>query len=163
MPETVMFRCGPSPDLVGPDRPFAGLQRGGVGLLARFESPSEVGLLRAPELLALPVDQLHEVTGAADVEDRPGRVLDVRQGRHLRLQRLGHRGLGGALDDLLAGDHCTGVLVRALEEVVECLLHRVRQDEGPAHHRDAEDDRQRGERRAQLAAQQALQRRGLHR
>ena len=90
----------------------------------------------------------------------PEALLTSGSAAHLRLQRLGHRGLGGALDDLLAGDHGTRVLVRAREQVVEGLLHRVREDEGAAHHRDAEDDRQRGERRAQLAAQQALERRG---
>src|SRR4029453_9432365 len=55
-------------DLVGAYGPLPGLQRGGVRALARLESPAEVRLVGRAELLAVPADQLHEVTLAPDVE-----------------------------------------------------------------------------------------------
>ena len=55
----------------------------------------------------------------------------------------------------LAGDHGVGVRVDRREDVVESLVDRVGEDVGAADHRDAEDDRERGQRRAELAAGEA--------
>src|SRR5581483_2444041 len=57
----------------------------------------------------------------------------------------------------LAGDDCVRARVRGGEDAVEAVLDRVGENVGAAHHRDAEDDRERGQRRAQLAPEQALQ------
>ena len=51
----------------------------------------------------------------------------------------------------LARDDDVGAGVRVDEDLVEGPLDRVREDVGAAHHRDAEDDRDRRQRGAQLA------------
>src|SRR3712207_7249769 len=48
-----------------------------------------------------------------------------------------------------SGDDRVGLLVGGVEDAVERLLHRVREDVGPAHHGHADDDGERGEQRAQ--------------
>src|SRR3954465_13830027 len=65
---------------------------------------------------------------------------------------------GGLLDDFLAGDDDAGLAVGGVEDVGERLLDRVGEDEGAADHRDAQHDGHRGEERAGLAAQKALDR-----
>ena len=55
------------------------------------------------------------------------------------------------------------LVVRAREDRRERAVDRVREDERAAHHRDAEHDRDRGQDRAQLAAEQAAQRNSGHR
>src|SRR5687768_1557514 len=57
---------------------------------------------------------------------------------------------------MTADDH-VGVLVGRLEDAVERLLHRVGEHEGAAHHRDADDHRERGEEGADLAAGEPLE------
>src|SRR3954471_4341359 len=69
---------------------------------------------------------------------------------------------GGLLDDLLAGDDDAGLVVGRVEDVGERLLDGVGEDEGAADHRDAQHDGQRGEQRAGLAAQEALDRDAGH-
>ena len=60
------------------------------------------------------------------------------------------------------GDRRVGALVDVREDRVERLVDRVGEDERAADRRDAEDDRDRGERRPQLAGQQALEREADH-
>src|SRR5262249_25643086 len=48
-------------------------------------------------------------------------------------------------------------------DVVEALAERVGEHESAADHRDAEHDRERGQRRPELAAEKALERDGDHR
>ena len=59
-------------------------------------------------------------------------------------------------------DDGVGLLVRAGEDRVEGLFDRVREDERPAHHCDAEDDRDRSESRAELACGEAAKRDASH-
>ena len=61
------------------------------------------------------------------------------------------------LDRDLGADDRVGGLVRVAVDAVEALAERVGEDEGAADHRDAEHDRERGERRAELAAEQAFE------
>src|SRR5207244_7690011 len=57
----------------------------------------------------------------------------------------------------IAADHDVGVLVGLRDDRVEGAVHGVREDERAADHRDAEDDRKRAQRRAQLSSRQSLQ------
>src|SRR5207248_3536616 len=61
------------------------------------------------------------------------------------------------------GDHGARVLVGLGEDRGEALVDRVGEDERAADHRDAEDDRERGQRRAQLAARETPEREADHR
>ena len=119
------------------------------------------GPVRRDHLAVVP-DELRLVVDAALG------VGDAGEAAHLRQQRLGERRHRVRLsvvrgpDRALAGDHRVRVLVDLREERVERGRDRVRQHVRAADHRDAEDDRDRGERGAQLAAHQALQRDGGH-
>ena len=97
----------------------------------------------------------------------PSRLGDAGQPAHLLEQRLGERRRRDALvrvpaDRALAGDHRVGVLVDLREDGAERRLDRVGEDVRAADHRDAEHDRDRGQRRAQLAAEQSLERDSDH-
>ena len=63
----------------------------------------------------------------------------------------------GEVERRPAGDHRVRALTGLVEDRVERLVDRVREDVGAAHHRDPEHDRDRGQDRAQLAAEQTLQ------
>ena len=85
----------------------------------------------------------------------PGQALDLGE------QRLRNRGRGRVVrvaERRLAADDRVGVLVRDGEDRVEALLDRVGEDVGARHHRDAEDDRERGQHGAQLAPGESLER-----
>src|SRR5262249_5621061 len=58
----------------------------------------------------------------------------------------------------LGADDRVGVLVRLGEDRRERVVDRVREDEGAADHRDAEDDRERRQHRTELPAGEPLQR-----
>ena len=141
-------------DLAGPDRPLARTSASwGCAFSLGLESPAEVRAAGAlPSCLPSRPISLTKSLVPLMSKIAPEALSTSGSAATFVCSDSGTVALAAALDDLLAGDHGAGVLVRALEEVVEGLLHRVRQDEGPAHHRDAEDDRQRGQRRAQLAA-----------
>ena len=68
-----------------------------------------------------------------------------------------------SLDDRLARDDGVRAGVGAGEERVDRPIHPVGERVGPADHGDAEDDRQRGQRGAQLAAREAPERDPDHR
>ena len=159
-------RGGVDHDLVRAVRPRAGGERQRVeALLVGVESPAEVGRLAGAELLPVPTDQLREVGRPAHVVDRAGCGRHTRKRAHLLNKGLRNGRLSArrVLHDLLAGDHGARTLVRVLVEPVECLCDGVRQDVGAADHRHPEHDRQCGERGAQLAAPQPLDRGGDHR
>ena len=71
----------------------------------------------------------------------------------------GHPGLVSDVEGRLARDDGVRALADVGEDPVERLVDRVGQDERPADHRDAEDDRDRRERGAELPAQQPADRR----
>jgi hypothetical protein len=100
------------------------------------------------------------------VEYRPVGALDLRECADLR-QDGGREALGRGLfiptEALLADDDRVGVRVGVREDRVEALRDRVREDVGAADHRDAEHDRQRGERGTELASGQPLEGDGDHR
>ncbi len=89
------------------------------------------------------------------VEHRPVGALHLRERADLR-QDAGRVALGRDLfvlaEALLADDDRVGVRVGLREDRVEALRDRVGEDVGAAHHRDAEDDGQRGEGGAELAS-----------
>ena len=64
---------------------------------------------------------------------------------------------------VLAGDDRVRLGVRLDEDRVERLVDRVREHVGAAHHRDAEDDRDRGQHRPELAPGNAAERDPDHR
>src|SRR5262249_61663192 len=89
-------------------------------------------------------------------------VVALRQPPHAHEQRLAERGRGRVrlvreVERRLAGDGRVGAAVDLGEDPVERALDRVREDVRPGHHRDAEDDRDRGEDRAELPAEQACE------
>ena len=129
----------------------------------RVIAESELGRAFGADGLAVAAEDLG-VVGLVRRDRAAGR-LDLGQRPHLGEQRLGNR-RGPALrarDDLLAGDHRVGLLVRRREDAVERLLDRVGQDERPAHHHDADHDGQRRQQGTHLAAEQSLQGDGDHR
>ena len=107
---------------------------------------------------ALRVDRL--AVGLEDlrrrlVGDAARRGLDAVERPDVVEQALGHRRRlrGRPLErdvGRLAADRRVGVGIRLAEDRVERLVDRVREDEGSAHHRDAEHDGERGQRRAEL-------------
>ena len=92
---------------------------------------------------------------------------DVRQRPHLREQRLVERRLGRSVvadvECRLRRDGGVRVPVDVREDRVERLVDRVGEDERAAHRRDAEDDRDRGQRRAELPCEEPLERERGHR
>ena len=113
--------------------------------------------------LAVRLEQL-----GLEVVHRAGRDLDavhfpdllehvVRDWRGLRLLAL------EADAGVLAGDDHVRLGVRLDEDGVERLVDRVREHVGAAHHRDAEDDRDRGQHRPELAPGHAAERDPDHR
>src|SRR5204862_473403 len=70
-------------------------------------------------------------------------------------RRRRRAGLVGEIKCRLAGDRRVRAAVDLREDAVEGALDRVGEDVGAGHHRDAEHDRDRGEDRPELAAEQA--------
>ena len=106
-------------------------------------------------------------TSWAQSRDTALRRGDARQAPHPR--RAATAGTTAAAapllrapDRALAGDHGVGVLVDLGEDRAERGLDRVREHVGAAHHRDAEHDRDRGQRGPQLAPEQPLERDADH-
>jgi len=113
---------------------------------------AEAEVRRSPEDDRLPV-RPDQVGVAADV---PLRRLDVRKSLHLREQRLRDRRRVRAVVGArrcLARDHRVRTRPCVGEDRVERLVDRIRQHERAAHHRDAEDDRDRGQDCSQLPAE----------
>jgi hypothetical protein len=102
-----------------------------------------------PECTHLPFGRLYSLDGAD-----PSNKLLV-QGRHLRreLRR----------EFLMRSDDDVELLDRLLGDALEGIPDLVRLDVGPGDHRDTEDDRDGGERRAQLSDSEAPQGEGTHR
>ena len=63
----------------------------------------------------------------------------------------------GLLHLVLRADHRVGALVRLLVDAVEARAQGVGEDEAAADHRDAEDDRERGQDCAELAPEQSFE------
>jgi hypothetical protein len=89
-------------------------------------------------------------------------VGDVGQRPDLCEERLAEGGFGrsGSVLDVegrAAGDRRVGPLVDVREDRVERLVDRVGQDERAAHRRDAEHDRDRRQRGAELPGQEAFE------
>jgi hypothetical protein len=96
----------------------------------------------------------HLALGAVDAVDR-GHPLDHRRG-HRR------QGVLEAVELGLARDHHVDLGVAGLEDVVEGRVDLVGEDEGPRHHRHAEHDGDGGQRRAQLAGEDAAEDQAEH-
>ena len=146
-------------DLAGAGGPVALDELERVEALVGGVDAEAEGRVVALDRLALAVEDLRLVGVPGHVEDRAGGRLDLGQRPHLREHVLGDLGLAGLrpLDELLARDDRVGLLVRAREDRVERLVDRVGEDERAADHRDAEDDRDRRQRRAELACEQAAE------
>ena len=133
-------------DLLRAARPSAGREHEGVEALIRprLDAEGEVGRAVTADELAVAPHQLGLVVG-----EGAGCRLHVRQGPDLREQRLREArrldrvAVCVGVERGLAADHDVGVLVRLRDDRVEGAVHRVRQDERAAHHRDAEHDRER--------------------
>ena len=157
-------RVGIDGDLLRPLGPLARLELERAELRQRrVIAESELGRAFGADGLAVAAEDLG-VVGLVRRDRASGR-LDLGQRPHLGEQRRGNRRGPAlrALDDLLAGDHRVGLLVRRREDAVERLLDRVGQDERPAHHHDADHDGQGRQQGTHLAAEQSLQRDGGHR
>ncbi len=131
------------------------------------ESPSAIEKPRfgAPPktiaLLSLPISDVESLSTL------PSACADVRQLAHLGEQRLVERRVGDAaavreVERGLPGDDDVRPLADVSEDLVERAVDRVGQHERPADHRDAEDDRERGQDRAQLARQEPFERKLRH-
>ena len=128
------------------------LNSGCVGstLKPRFGAP--------PKTIALPFLPI----SCASPPDAADRRLHVRQRLHLRQQRLvegrgGRRPTVREIERRLAADDRVRSVVALREDRVEGIRDRVGEDVGAADHRDAEDDRDRRQRRAELVAEKALE------
>ena len=125
----------------------------GIGLDPEGEGRRAAGLDRlpvGPQQLGLEVQQ--RAGGHLDAVDGPDAVERLLRDR----RRLGALALE-ADAGLLPGDDDVGAGVRLDEDRVERLVDRVREDVGAAHHRDAEDDRERGEDGAELPPRHAAE------
>ena len=125
------------------------LSDGCVGsmLKPRFGAP--------PKVIAFPSAPISWAFAADATDGGAG----VRKRLHLGEQRLVERRRDAAVvaevERGLAGDRRVGAAVDVREDRVERVVDRVREDERAAHHRDAEDDRERGQDGAQLAPQRS--------
>ena len=102
------------------------------------------------------------------VVDGPRRGVDVLEPLDFREERLGEARRLDAVPAVvreggLAADDGIRVLVRLGEDRRERAVDRVGEDERAAHQRDAEHDRQAGQRRAKLPPREALERDAVHR
>ncbi len=135
-----------------------------VDLGAGLDAEAEAGCALGVDRLAVGADDLR----VGLVRDRAGRGLDVRERGDLIDHRLVD-GRGLRLDALeadfgaLPRDDDVGPRIGLVEDGRERLVDRVREDVGAAHHRDPEDDRERGERRPELAAEQSSESDADHR
>ena len=143
-------------------RPAAGDEGEGVEPgLRRVDAEPEVRRTSEDDRLPVLADQLRLAAHAAD------RGPHVRQRLHLRQQRLVEGRGGGSpaareIERRLAADHRVRSVVALREDRVEGIRDRVREDVGAAHHRDAEDDRNRRESGTKLVAEKALERKRRH-
>src|SRR5205823_2002329 len=152
-------------DLVRTGRPRPGyeLRRVEAHVRLRIERKAEPRRIARADQLALGVD---EADGLA--VHRPGGEPDVRQRTDLRQHRVGERrrldlvAVAAVRERGLAADDHVRVPVLRLEDRVEAVVDRVRQDVGAADHRHAENDRESDERRPELARRKPLQRYGEH-
>ena len=155
-------RPGVDHDLIAAVGPGAGLE------VERAEPRVVLVVAGADALLGDGLAVLADDVGAVDLvrHDQAAGGLDLGLRPDLVEERGGQcdaAAVGGVLDDLLALDDGVGLLVRRIEEPGEGLLHRVGEDERAADHRDADDDGERGEQRADLATRESLQRNRPHR
>src|SRR5581483_59313 len=146
-------------DLVGPG-PRAGDERQRVepGRAAR-DRKAEVGGAAVGDRLPVVADHVRLAVHARL------RLGDVGKAADLRQQRLGERRRqrpSAEVEGSLAAHDHVGALAAVGEDRSERLVDRDGENVRAAHHRDAEDDRDRGERRAQLAAEQPRERDAGH-
>ena len=110
----------------------------------------------ADDRLALLVDQDRRLAGDAPLGAlHLGNRADPREQGLVEGRRVAAAAVG-EVERRPAGDHGVRALTGLVEDRVERLVDRVREDVGAAHHRDPEHDRDRGQDRTQLAAEQAL-------
>ena len=77
-------------------------------------------------------------------------------------RRLRHAAAVAQIECGLSADHRVRALAYVREDAVERLVDRIGQDVGAADHRDAEHDRDGGQRRPQLAAEETPDREARH-
>ena len=128
-----------------------------------LDAEREGGGASRVDRLAVRLEQLglevgHRAGRHLDAVDVPDLLEDVLRDRSgLRLLAL------EADAGVLAADDRVGAGVRLDEDGVERLVDRVREHVGAAHHRDAEDDRDRRQHRPELAPGEAAERDPDHR
>ena len=153
------------------DSQLTHLRRKHIGFVFQFFNL--LPMLDAEENVVLPLTiagekpdkaWLDELRVVADPALRPG---DARELPHLAEQRCGERRRQRIVvlvvpERALRGDDGIGVPVDGREHRAERGLDRVGEDVGAADHRDAEDDREGGQKGAQLPPGKALQRDAEH-
>ena len=154
--------------LVGDPRVDHDLVRAGPGALdepQRVERRLALGD-REAEVRSAPEDDrlvvLPDQRGRVAVDAALG-LRDAVEPAHLVEQRVVERRLGDAapvaqVEGRLAGDDDVGALAHVGEDLVERAVDRVRQHVRAADHRDAEHDRERGQRGAQLPREEPFER-----
>ncbi len=123
-------------------------------LLVRVEGDAERWRPAGCDRLAVMGDVLR-IAG-----DRPPCRLDAGDGAHARHERLGDcipGGVAAAPELRDPADLEVDVLVDVPEERVERLVQRVGEHESPGDERDAQHDRQSGEREAELVREESFQ------
>ena len=164
--EVVLRRgAGVEDDLARAAGPAAARQTQRVeARLRRIDAETERRAAVAGDHLAVLVDQLRDVGVRVEVEDLAGGRLDARRVADAReqLRRDGRATRVRVVGERPAADDGVGLRVRAREDRVERLRDRVGEQEAAADHRDAEHDRERRERGAELPPEEASERDGRH-
>ena len=140
--------CGPLGQL--PDLSFERAELAVGGVVAAADALAGDGLAVRPRMSAASVSSGETTPPAAPTSGSSWTLVS-------RAAGIVAEPVGGALDDLLAADDGVGLVVGGGEESIEGLLHRVGEDVGAADHRDADDDGEGGEERADLAAGEPLE------
>ena len=126
------------------------------GRVSVGDAEAEVGRAAVDDHLALLVDQMrvavHATLGRGNARERANLGQECLVERRLLVLVLVRQ-----LERGLAADHHARPLADVGEDRVEGPVDRVGQDECPAHHRDAEDDRDRGQGGAQLPPKESLE------
>ena len=123
--------------------------------LRRIDAEAEVGRAAERDRLAVRADQL-SVALRRRRRAAPTSGSAFTFGEHDSSNGGAIAAVVAEVERGLAGDRRVGVRVDVGEDRVERVVDRVGEHEGAAHHRDAEDDRERRQDGAQLAAEHAL-------